>query len=307
MSILDRTRLLTEEGEPSSLSSRAAMEVEEDDDTNWVNHVYRQLNGAPYFNRNTWWQRLDKYRSLVVFFSVALSLFGAGVVVSFSSCFYFAPASFGATCTLTGMLALAAGILILATGILGCVTIYFGKRSFLLVFLATLLLYAVLCGMLLIYIIYARYHGLHGLQVVWAKMVTAEPGVVCDIEHRLECSGFKKGQCCRGAALDETHDLGNTRTPAACYLEAANGTTFDIDTREEVEFPHTMCASLCSLENAKYDQTCEAVLTSLLRSRFYCIIILPLSCTAFFLFLSGITMARVQWRLRTDYRMLHRF
>lgn len=307
MSILDSARLLTEEGDPNALASGAAMEVEEDDDIDWVNDVYRQLNGAPNLNQSTWWQRLNKYRALVGLFSGVLSLFGAGVLVWFSSCFP-AFSSFGETCTTSGVLALAAGILILATGILGCVASCCCKRSSLLMFLAALFFsYAVLCGTLVTYMTYARLHDLNGLQAVWAKLVAAKPGVVCDIENKLECSGFKKGQCCRGAALNEALLRGAVMEPTACYLEAANGTTFDIDTRKEVEWPHTMCASRCSAENAKYGQTCETVLTSLLRSRFYYLIFLPSSCTVFFLILSGITVASLRWKPRVDNRMLHRF
>ncbi|CAJ1014303.1 putative Tetraspanin family [Leishmania utingensis] len=307
MSILDSVRLLTEEGEPSALASGAAMEVEEDD-IDWVNDVYRQLNGAPTLHQGARCQRLNKYRAALGLLSGILSLFGIGVLVRFSSCLFSALSLFGVTCTSSGMLAVAAGFLILATGILGCVSSCCCRRSSLSVFLAVLLFfYAVLCGMCVTYMTHIRFRNLNGLQAVWASMVAAQPGVVCDVQNKLECAGFKKTQCCRSVALDDAPLGGAVIAPTACYFEAANGTTFDINTREEVDWPHTMCAPRCSAENAKYEQTCEASLTSLLRFKFHRLVLLPSTCTVFFLMLSGIAMASALWKPRVENYVLHHF
>ncbi|KAG5469277.1 hypothetical protein LSCM1_02492 [Leishmania martiniquensis] len=307
MSILVSARLLTEEREPSAPAASAAMEVEEDD-FDWVGDVYRQLNGAPNRNRSTRGQRLKTYRILIGLLSGALGLFGAAVLVWFSGCLFSALPFVAFSCSSSGTLALIAGSLLLLTSIVGCVVGCYGKRSSLLVCLAALLLlYGVLCGALVSFLFYARLRELDGLQESWAKMVAAQPDMVCDLQKQLKCAGFKESECCRGVSLDEVVFGVAFMAPTACYLEASNGTTLDMRTLEKADWPRTMCASQCSSENAKYGQTCEAELKSVLKLKFYRLAFLPSLCTVLFLILSGITMASVRLKPRTRNYVRHRF
>ncbi|KAG5493440.1 hypothetical protein JIQ42_01806 [Leishmania sp. Namibia] len=307
MSILDSARLLTEERQSSAPHAAAAMDIEEDD-VDWVSDVYRQLNGAPNPYRSTRWQQLKAYRVIIGLLSSVLSLFGAAIVVRFAGCLSSALSFFPVDCTSSGTLALVAGFIIILTGTIGCVVGCYCKRSFLLVCLAALLLfYAALFGALVAYMSFAHLRDLDGLPEAWAKMVAAQPDAVCDVQHKLECAGFKKDECCRGVSLDEAQLGAAFMAPTVCYLEATNGTMFDIRTLEVADWPRTMCASQCSSENAKYEQACETVLKSLLRFRFYRLVFLPSSCTVLFLILSGIAVASVLWKPRTGSYMRHRF
>ncbi|KAG5469632.1 hypothetical protein CUR178_01769 [Leishmania enriettii] len=283
------------------------MDIEEDD-VHWVSDVYRQLNGAPNPYRSTRWQQLKVYRVVIGLLSCVLSLFGAAAVVRFAGCLSPALSLFPVKCTSSGTLALVAGNVILFTGTIGCAVGCYCKRSSLLVCLAAVLLcYAVLFGALVAYMSFAHLHDLDGLPEAWAEMVAAQPDVVCDVQNELECAGFRKDECCRGVSFDEVHLVAAFMAPAVCYLEAINGTMFDIRTLEVAHWPHSMCASQCSSENAKYEQACETVLKSLLRFRFYRLVFLPSSCTVLFLILSGIAVASVLRRPRTGSYLRHRF
>ncbi|KAG5494980.1 hypothetical protein JKF63_02032 [Porcisia hertigi] len=307
MNILDSTRLLAEQEEPDAPGAGAAMEVEEDD-IDWVNYVYRQLNSVPNRRENGSGQRRDKYRAVLGAASCILGLFGVGVLVWLFGCFSSPQSSLGVTCTNSRILLLAVGLLILLTGIFGCAASFCFKRSSLTMCLAALFLfYAVVCGASATCLIYLRLRDFNELHRVWASMVAAHLGLVCDIQKKLRCAGFKKGECCRGVALDEGVHKGAVLGLTACYLEATNGTTFDIDTGAEVDWPRRMCSSQCWAENAMYEPTCEAPLTSLLRSEFYRLLIWPLSCTIFFLLLTGIAVASVLWKPRANKRRMHRF
>ncbi|KAK7197273.1 Tetraspanin family [Novymonas esmeraldas] len=312
MSILASARLLTEEGEPHAPTAGAAMEVEEaeDDDVHWVSDVYQQLNGAPRLNRTPRWQRLNKYRVAVGVFSAVFLLLGVAVVVWLSNCFAAALPSFGARCPSSLGLALGVGVLLVATGTLGCVGSCCAccKRVYLHACLSVLLaLYALICGAAASYVTYERLHDLAGLHGTWAKVVATQPGVVCDVQARLQCSGFREGECCRGVALDSLIVSSDADGLEACYRVASNGSTFDLAGTAEVTWPKAMCAARCSVENAAFAPTCEAPLTSMLRSHFYSVVAVLLVFTLLFLLLGATSVASLVWRPRVDHRMRHRF
>ncbi|KPA76851.1 hypothetical protein ABB37_07649 [Leptomonas pyrrhocoris] len=309
MSVLDSVRLLPEERD-GNVASTSAMEVE--DDTEWVNVVYSQLNGTPARNVSTRWQRLNKHRLFIGVLSFVLMCLGLVLAVPRSSCVSSLIPSMGTDCkSVTTLSYIIAGLLCL-TGFLGCLASYKGLHLSLSCCLAVLFLcYAVLCGGSAGLVIYSRLHQLENLESAWRQLVAVKSPVVCDIEKTLQCSGFAAGQCCSGTPLVEgskesrTVAVSEDQTP--CFFQAANGSTYDVHNRSEISWPGTMCLSSCAEWNLKTTATCDAPLKSMVKTYFFHFVLVLSALTVFFGVLGCVTIAGMLWRPIIDSRMEHRF
>ncbi|KPI86867.1 hypothetical protein ABL78_4057 [Leptomonas seymouri] len=309
MSVLGSARLLAEEHDANPAVT-SAMEME--DDTEWVNDVYSQLNGSPVRNVGTRWQRFNKYQLFIGVVSLAMLGLGLVLMVPRSSCVSSLIPSMGTDCASVTTLSYIVSGLLCLTGVLGCLASYKGLRLAHSTCLAVLLFfYALLCGVSAASVVYSRLHQLENLEAAWRQLVAVRSPVVCDIEKTLRCSGFAEGQCCVGRPLME--DLGASQSialfvePMPCFFQARNGSTYDVHDRSEITWPATMCLPSCAEWNAKTTVTCGALLKSVARDYFFHFVSILAVLTMLFCVLTCATIAGGFWRPTIDRRLEHRF
>lgn len=313
MSVLDSARLLAEE-QSAHDDPATAMDIE--DDTEWVNDVYTQLNGTPMHNGSTRWQRLNKYRLFIGLFSFALVCAGVGVAVPRSSCVSSLMPSSGIDCSSVTTLSYVVAGLLCLTGLVGCLACYKGLRLSFSCCLAVLFFcYAVLCGTSVVFVVYSRLNQLDNLEAGWRRLVSVGSPVVCDIQKTLGCSGFVEGQCCNGAPMDEEEERSSSAPVAAwalgelpaCFRQALNGSTYDLNEDRAVLWPQTMCLPSCMEWNAKAVMGCEAPLKRVVKDYFFHFVLMLTALTVLFGVLGGVTVVGMFWKPSIDSRMQHRF
>lgn len=283
-------------------SAPVPMETDEDE---WVHDVYARLNGTPERNAVTCWQSANIYRALLILLSGCTVACGTLLVFLHPTCLPDLP-SFNIHCTPISLAVLMAGLLISAVGFMGLLASYYTRCiaasicAVLVFFTLSLLLAAAS-----VFLVLTKAEQTVHLGVGWANLVRRKPELICDVQERLQCSGYAPGQCCRP---------GNAGVAAialfqadACYLIDENGTTYDPDTRSVVLWPRSMCTMTCEQTNRAYTQDCESRITSLMLDHFIALAIILSTAAVLFGACGALVVASSFYKPRIDHRMRHRF
>lgn len=309
MSILDRTHLPEVLDGVGAHSPSAAMEMEEAvDDVDWVNDVYTLINGTPRRNQYPTRQCLQKYCLAISSMLFAAELIAISLLVHGGLCVSEAFPSCSSVCPSRRTVTLVVTAVVLPLTALACAAncLTTSRTRLLRGFLALAVLYAVVCGAAATYTAVTNRRSEARLEARWLDVVETRPAEACATQRRLRCSGWRDGNCCRSAPLDEGMATSAAAGNDACFLQAANGTTYDPTTLQVVDWPRRTCASACTLDDGMERRTCAWPLQYRVRLGLV-VAPLPLALAALEFLCVAVALIRSCGAPAMDNRMHHRF